>query len=124
MPMCEPGRKRNGGFGAASRKFRHRVWLDASAAIDPSQTLDDPASALDSGHFVMTAAVHAMARSGLRGYGRHFPLSHPTKKFVDIIDWTCGMSVRLKLNHRSPEDCDHEALHARPIDAARVKEAS
>jgi hypothetical protein len=68
-----------------------------------------------------TLSVHAMARSGLRGYGRHFPLSHPAKKFVDIIGWTCGMSVRLKLNHRRPEDCDHEALHARPIDAARVK---
>jgi hypothetical protein len=31
------------------------------------------------------------------------------------------MSVRLKLNHRRPEDCDYEALHARPIDSARVK---
>ena len=31
------------------------------------------------------------------------------------------MSIRLKLNHRRPEDCDHEALHTRPIDAACVK---
>lgn len=68
----------------------------------------------------MSAAVHVMAPSGLRGYGRHFPLSHPAKEFFDIIIRTCGMGVRLKLNHCRPEDCGHEALHARPIDAARI----
>jgi hypothetical protein len=91
--------------------------------LDPSQTLDDPGSALDSRHFAMAAVngnIRAcMSRSGVRGYGRHFPLSHPVKKFIDIIGRTCGMNVCLKLNYRIPEDGDHEAFHARPIDAAR-----